>query len=75
MRALVVATAFLGMVISLQAKETDPLRRLRGTNAAAQQLVSNHSGQRRGLSAKKSADGRQDRFSAEGVVPDICTGC
>ncbi|UWU75376.1 hypothetical protein N2603_35870 [Bradyrhizobium huanghuaihaiense] len=76
MRTLLVLAAFLGMVVSLQAKETDSSRSVRSSDAAVKQFVSNQSGQPRVKSARTRSDGRRDRdFSAEAIVPDICTGC
>lgn len=76
MRSLMVLAALLGMVVSLHAKETDPSRALRGSDAAVKQFVSNQSGQRRSKLATTRSGGRKDReFSAEAIVPDICTGC
>lgn len=76
MRALMVAATLLGMVVSLQAKEADTLRGPGSSDAAVKQFVSNQSGQPRGKPARTRFVGRQGRdFSAEAIVPDICTGC
>ncbi len=76
MRSLMVLAALLGMVVSLHAKETDSSRVLRGSDAAVKQFVSNRSGQPRSKLATTRPSGRKDReFSAEAIVPDICTGC
>jgi hypothetical protein len=76
MRTLMVAIALLGMVVSLQAKEADSLRGPRGSDATVKQFVSDQSGQPRGKPARAKSDRRKDRdFSAEAIVPDICTGC
>jgi len=76
MRTLMVAAVSLCMVVSLQAKETDGMRGLRSSDVAVKQFVSDQSGQSRSKPAKARADGHKDReFSAEAIVPDICTGC
>ncbi|MBJ7402566.1 MAG: hypothetical protein JHD07_04420 [Bradyrhizobium sp.] len=76
MRTLMVFAALLGMMVSLQAKEAESLRALRGSGAAVKQIVSNQSSQPPGKLARTRADARKDReFSAEAIVPDICTGC
>jgi hypothetical protein len=76
MRTLTAASALLCMVISLQAKEADSLRGLRSPDAAVKQFVSDQSVQSRSKPAKTKSDGRKDRdFSADAIVPDICTGC
>ncbi|MBW7962530.1 hypothetical protein [Bradyrhizobium sp. BR 10261] len=76
MRTFLVLAALLGMVVSLQAKEADSSRAVRSPDAAVKQFVSNQGGQPRGKPARTRSDGRNDRdFSAEAVVPDICTGC
>jgi hypothetical protein len=76
MRTLVVLAALLGMAVSLQAKEADSSQAVRSPNAAIKQFVSNQSGQPRSKPARTRSDGRNDRdFSAEAIVPDICTGC
>jgi hypothetical protein len=76
MRTLLVLAALLGMMVSLQAKETDSPRATRAPDAGAKQIVSNQSGQPPGKPARTRPDGRKDRdFSADAVVPDICTGC
>ncbi|MGY4622415.1 hypothetical protein [Bradyrhizobium sp. USDA 4486] len=76
MRTLMILAALLGMVVSLQAKEADSSRAARNPDAAAKQLVSNSSGQPSGKPARTKSDGRKDRdFSAEAIVPNICTGC
>ncbi|MBO4225771.1 hypothetical protein [Bradyrhizobium neotropicale] len=76
MRTLLILAALLGMVVSLQAKEADSSRAARSPDAAVKQFVSNQSGQSRGEPARTRSDGRKDRdFSAEAIVPDICTGC
>jgi hypothetical protein len=75
MRTLLVVAALLGMIVSLQAKETDSSRGLRSA-ATAKQLVSNQSAQPLGKPARTRSHGRESRdFSAEAIVPDICTGC
>ncbi|WFU74971.1 hypothetical protein [Bradyrhizobium sp. CB2312] len=76
MRTLLVLAALLGMVVSLQAKEADSSRPVRSSDAAVKQFVSNQSDQPRGKPARTRSDGRKDSdFSAEAIVPDICTGC
>ena len=76
MRTLLILTALLGMMVSLQAKEADSLRGPRSSNPAVKQFVSDQSGQSRSKPAKTKSDGRKDRdFSADAIVPDICTGC
>ncbi|WP_234683731.1 hypothetical protein [Bradyrhizobium monzae] len=76
MRTLMVAAALLGMVVSLQAKEVESSRGLTNSDAAVKQFVSNQSGQPRGKPARTKSDGRKDGdFSAEAMVPNICTGC
>ncbi|WP_194402631.1 hypothetical protein [Bradyrhizobium sp. CCBAU 53351] len=76
MRTLLVLAALLGMVVSLQAKEADSSRAVRSSDAAVKQFVSNQSGQPRGKPARTRSEGGKDReFSAEAIVPDICTGC
>ena len=81
MRTLMILAALLGMVASLQAKEADSSRAARNPDAAVKQaavkqLVSNSSGQPSGKPARTKSDARKDRdFSAEAIVPDICTGC
>ncbi|MBW7971022.1 hypothetical protein [Bradyrhizobium sp. BR 10289] len=76
MQTLLGLAALLGMVVSLQAKEADTSRAVRSPDAAVKQIVSNQSGQPPGKPARTRSDGRKDRdFSAEAVVPDICTGC
>jgi hypothetical protein len=76
MRTLTAAAALLCMVVSLQAKEADSLRGPRSFNPAVKQFVSDQSGQSRSKPAKTKSDGRKDRdFSADAIVPDICTGC
>lgn len=76
MRTLLVLAALLGMVVSLQAKEADLSRAVRSPDAAVKQFVSNQSGQPRGKPARTRSDGGKGReFSAEAIVPDICTGC
>jgi hypothetical protein len=76
MRTLTAAAALLCMVVSLQAKEADSLRGPRSSNPAVKQFVSDQSGQSRSKPAKTKSDGRKDRdFSADAIVPDICTGC
>lgn len=75
MRTLMVFAALLGMMVSLQAKEVESPRALRGSDPAVKQIVSNQSSQRSKL-ARTRSDARKDReFSAEAIVPDICTGC
>jgi hypothetical protein len=64
------------MLVSLQAKEADSPRAARSPEAAVKQVVSNQSGQPPGKPVRTRSDGRTDRdFSAEAIVPDICTGC
>lgn len=76
MRALMIFAALLGMMVSLHAKEVESLRALRNSDAAVKQIVSNQSSQPRGKLARTRSDARKDReFSAEAIVPDICTGC
>ncbi|QOZ26732.1 hypothetical protein CI1B_43960 [Bradyrhizobium ivorense] len=76
MRSLMVLAALLGMVVSLQAKEADSSRAVRSPEATVKQLVSDQSGQPAGKPARTRSDGRKNRdFSAEIIVPDICTGC
>ena len=76
MRTLLILTALLGMMVSLQAKEADTSRAARSPDAAVRQFVSNQGGQPPGKPARTRSDGRRDRdFSAEAIVPDICTGC
>jgi hypothetical protein len=76
MRTPAVAAALLSMVVSLQAKEAVSLQGLRSSDFAGKQFVSNQSGQTRGKPARTSSNGRKERdFSAEAIVPDICTGC
>jgi hypothetical protein len=74
MRALFIAIALLGMAVSLQAKEADRFQGLRG-ETSAKQLVGNYRGEPRGKQARTERDVRKNSFSAEAVVPDICTGC
>lgn len=75
MRTLMVFAALIGMMVSLQAKEADSSRAVRSPDATVKQFVSNQSGQR-AKPARTRADDRKDRdFSAEAIVPDICTGC
>ncbi|MHC2333849.1 hypothetical protein [Bradyrhizobium sp. USDA 4454] len=76
MRTLVVLAALLGMVVSLQAKEADSSRAVRSSDATVKQLVSDQSGQPAGRPARIRSDARKNRdFSADTIVPDICTGC
>ncbi|SFQ28558.1 hypothetical protein SAMN05216330_12339 [Bradyrhizobium sp. Ghvi] len=76
MRTLLVLAALLGMAVSLQAKEVDSPRAARSPDATANQIVSNQSGQSPGKPVKTRSDGRKTHdFSAEAIVPDICTGC
>ncbi|MDA9408049.1 hypothetical protein XH80_15240 [Bradyrhizobium sp. CCBAU 45384] len=76
MRTLLVLAALLGMVVSLQAKQADSPRAVRGPDATVKQIVSNQSGQSPAKPARTRSDGRKDRdFSAEAIVPDICAGC
>lgn len=76
MRTFVVLAALLGMAVSLQAKEADSSQAVRSPNPVIKQFVSNQSGQPRGKPARTRSDDRNDRdFSAEAIVPDICTGC
>lgn len=76
MRTLMVFAALLGMMVSLHAKEVESLRALRNSDPAVKQIVSNQSSQPRSKLARTRSDARKDReFSAEAIVPDICTGC
>ncbi len=76
MRTLMIAAALLGMVVSLQAKEAESLRGLTNSGASVKQFVSNQNDQPRGKPARTKSDTRKDRdFSAEAIVPNICTGC
>lgn len=75
MRGVVVAVALSAMVGALQAKEADaPRGEVRNSVESSRQLAtsspaaSHAEGARR--NGRKSAD-----FSAESIVPDICTGC
>jgi hypothetical protein len=74
MRALFITIALLGMAATLQAKEADRSQGLRSADASPKQSVGYYRGEPR---ANKQAgrDDRKDRFAAEAVVPDICTGC
>jgi pyridoxine/pyridoxamine 5'-phosphate oxidase len=75
MRTLLVLVALLGTVVALQAKEADSLRAARSVDATVKQIVSNQSGQL-AKPARTRSDGHKDRdFSAQAIVPDICTGC
>lgn len=76
MRTLMVFAALLGMMVSLQAKEADLSRAVQSADAAVKQFVSNQGSQPRAKPARTRSDARKEReFSAEAIVPDICTGC
>ncbi|MBA7465381.1 hypothetical protein ES707_00543 [subsurface metagenome] len=76
MRTLMVFAALLGMMASLHAKEADLSRAVQSTEAAGKQFVGNQGSQPRAKPARTRSDGRKEReFSAEVIVPDICTGC
>ena len=76
MRTLMLLAALLGMVVSLQAKEADSPRAARSSDATAKRIVSNQSVQPPAKPVRTRSDGRKNHdFSAEAIVPDICTGC
>lgn len=77
MRGVVVAVALLGMVNALQAKEADsPGAEVQSSAAPAPQLATNSAAASRSAIEKPRRNGRKSgEFSAERIVPDICTGC
>ncbi len=77
MRGVVVAVALLGMVNVLQAKETDlPHGDVRSSAVSTRQLATSSTAVSRSDTEKPRRNGRRSPdFSAERIVPDICTGC
>ena len=77
MRGFAFAAAMLAMVNALQAKEAaSPRGEVRSSVEPTRQLAtssnatSRSDAERPSRSARRSAD-----FSAERIIPDICTGC
>jgi|EndMetStandDraft_2_1072991.scaffolds.fasta_scaffold407457_1 hypothetical protein len=81
MKGVVVAVALLGMLNGLQAKETDfPRGEARISAAPARQIATGSAAASRSEFEKPRRIGRSSAnfsadFSAERIVPDICTGC
>ena len=77
MRGVVVGVALLGMVNVLQAKETDlPRGELRSSAVPNRQLATSSVAVSRSDIGKPRRNGRPSSdFSAERIVPDICSGC
>lgn len=77
MRGVVVGVALLGMINVLQAKETDiPRGDARNSAVPARQLATSSAAVSRSDTEKPRRNGRRSpEFSAERIIPDICTGC
>ncbi|WP_375161429.1 hypothetical protein [Bradyrhizobium sp. RDT46] len=77
MRGIVVAVALLEMANALQARETDfPRGEVRSSAAPVRQLATSSGAASRTDTEKPRRNERKSAdFSAERIVPDICTGC
>lgn len=77
MRGVIVAALLFGMTNALQAKEADsPRAEVRSSVAPARQLATSVAAPLRSSAEKVRQNGRRSAdFSAERIVPDICTGC
>ena len=76
MRRFLVTAIALGMASQLYAKEGNSLRNTRGSAGTTQQVVVNSGEPSRGSARRTNQENRKGgAFSAERIVPDICTGC
>ena len=76
MRRFLVTAIALWMASELHAKEGSSLRNARGSAGTTQQVVVDSGEPSRGCARRTGQQNRESRdFSAERMVPDICTGC
>jgi hypothetical protein len=76
MREFLVIAIALWMASELHAKEGSSLRNARGSAGTMQQVVVDSGEPSRGSARRTNQENRKGRdFSAERMVPDICTGC
>ena len=77
MRGVVVAVALSAMVGALQANEADaPPGEVRNSVESGRQLPTSSPAASHGDAEGARRNGRKSAdFSAENIVPDICTGC
>lgn len=77
MRGFVVAAALWAMINALQAKEAASARaEVRSSVEPTRQLATSSTAASRSDTERPSRNGRRSAdFSAERIIPDICTGC